>query len=53
MTHLVFVSSFVFPCMCSSVCCVSSSLESGSGMDILFSVLIWGLPCNFLSRVSF
>ena len=38
--------------MCSSVSCVSTSLESGRGMDKLFKVLIWGLPCKCLSRVS-
>ena len=29
----VFVSSCVFSCVCSSVSCVSSSLESGRGID--------------------
>ena len=41
----IFMSSYVSSS-------VSSSLESGSGMDMLFNVLIWGLWCSHLSRVS-
>ena len=48
----MFLSSYISSCVCSSVSGVSSSLESGSGMDILFNILIWGFPCNLLSRVS-
>ena len=35
--------SFVSSHVCSSVSCVSSLLESGSGMDTLCEVLIWSL----------
>ena len=48
----MFVFSCVSSCVCSSGTCVSSSLESGNGMDILFNVLIWGLLCNLLHKVS-
>ena len=48
----VFVSSHVSSCMCSSVSSVFSSLEFGRGIDKLFKVLIWGLPCKCFSRVS-
>ena len=63
MVHLlvvfVLVSSCVSSCMCSSVSshvcssvsCVSPLLESQRGMDRLFKVLIWGLPCKHFSRV--
>ena len=45
------VHNFVimFVCVSSSA---SSLLESGIGMDMLFSVHIWGWPCRRLSRVS-
>ena len=39
---------FVFSSISSHV---SSSLESGNGMDMLFNVFILGLPLSHLSRV--
>ena len=55
----MFVSLCVSSCMCSSVSshvcssvsCVSSSQESGNGMDPLCKALIWGLPFKCCSRV--
>ena len=47
------MSSCVFSCVCSFVSSVSSSLEPGRGIEKLFKVLIWGLPCKCFSRVSF
>ena len=53
----VFVCVFLFVLICVISCaficfCVSSSLESGNGMDILCKVLIWGLPCKHFSSIS-
>ena len=49
------MSSCVCLSVCSHVClsvpCVSSSLESGNGMDTLCKVLIWGFPCKYFHRV--
>ena len=46
--NFVVISIFVSSSVYSSV----SLLESGSGIEMLFSVFIWGLPCSHLSRVS-
>ena len=53
-------SSYASSCMfasvsshvCSSVSCVSSLLESESGIDTLFKVLIWSLQCKCCNKVS-
>ena len=41
----VFISSHVSSCVCSSVSCVSSSLESGRGIDKLFQSSYLGVFC--------
>ena len=51
----VSVSSRFFSCVASTVSSVSSSLaslESGRGIDKLFIVFTWGLPCKCCSSLS-
>ena len=49
---VVFASLHVSSCVSSSVSSVSSLLETGRGIDKLFKVFIWSLPCKCSSRVS-
>ena len=48
----VSVSLHFSSCVASTVSSVSSSLESGRGIDKLFIVFTWGLPCKRCNSVS-